>query len=345
MIKNTGILESLSGQVAKVRFDIGKPLINEICTGASGSILFVYSSDGDNSFYLYVLEGENKLSKGMEIVATGKSISVPIGNNILGRVIDIFGQAVDGGDEIVASQYKNIFDWQTDYSDVVTVKDIWETGIKVIDFFSPLVKGGKTGLFGGAGVGKTILLTEIMHNVFSSKFKDEESKARKVVSVFAGVGERIREGRELLDELKEKRVLDKTALIYGLMGENPAVRFLTAMAAATIAEDFRDTGDSDVLFFIDNIFRFAQAGSELSTLTQNTPSEDGYQPTLSSEMAAFHERLVSTKKGVISSIEAIYVPSDDSLDQGVQSIYPYLDSTVSLSRDVYQNGIFPAVDI
>lgn len=344
MKKITGNLEGITGQVAKVRFDGDKPSINEVCINKKGARMYVYSSDGDDSLYLYVLEGEEKISSGDEIFATGKSLSIPVGKQILGRVIDIFGKAVDGGEEIKKEREKNIFDWNIEYSNVITEKQVWETGIKVLDFFSPLVKGGKTGLFGGAGVGKTILLTEIMHNIFE-KSKDGNRSTKDALAVFAGVGERIREGQELLAELDERKVLDKTALVYGLMGENPAVRFLTAMAGATVAQDFRDEENTDVLFFIDNIFRFAQAGSELSTLTRNTPSEDGYQPTLASEMSAFHERLGSTKKGIISTIEAIYVPSDDQLDQGVQSIYPYLDSTISLSRDVYQSGIFPAVDI
>ncbi len=342
MRKITGILKEITGEVAKVNFDGEKPFINEVCVNKRGSKMYVYSSDGDNCLYLYILSGNDKVSSGDEIIATGKTLTIPVGKEILGRVIDVFGEAVDDGKELKSCREKGIFDWNVDYSDVVTTRDIWETGIKVLDFFSPLVKGGKTGLFGGAGVGKTILLTEIMHNVFTAR---ENGKDHDVVSVFTGVGERIREGQELWKELGDRKVLDKTALIYGLMGENPAVRLLTATAGAAIAEDFRDQEGKDVLFFIDNIFRFAQAGSELSTLTRNTPSEDGYQPTLVSEMSAFHERLVSTKKGVISSIEAIYVPSDDQLDQGVQSIFPYLDSKVSLSRDIYQSGIFPAVDI
>lgn len=343
MKKSTGEIISLIGQVAKATFNGKKPKINEVCVTDGGAIMYVYSSDSDGSICLYVLKGQNLIHRGTIINKTGRTLTIPVGKRILGRAIDIFGKAVDGGKEIEIGLENNIFDWETKYSDIETKKEIWETGIKVVDFFSPLVKGGKTGLFGGAGVGKTILLTEIMHNIFTTRKNEEGGK--KVVSVFAGVGERIREGAELLSELKEKGVLGNTALIMGLMGENPAVRFLTATAGATIANYFRDEEEKDILFFIDNIFRFAQAGSELSTLTKNIPSEDGYQPTLASEMSGFHERLVSTKKGIISSIEAIYVPSDDVMDYGVQSIYPYLDSTVSLSRDVYQRGIFPAVDI
>lgn len=337
-----GIINTIVGPVVEVIFNQEKPLINEVCK-AGKSVGFIYStSKTTNGFYVFILKGEKEINRGMEVTTSGKTMSIAVGDGILGRVIDIFGDAVDGGSKIKTFEEKDIFNYHIDYSVISTKKEIWETGIKVIDFFSPLVKGGKTGIFGGAGVGKTILLTELMHNIFTSSVKDG---GREAISVFAGVGERIREGQELFGELSEKGVLDKTALIYGLMGENAAVRMLAAKAAAAIAEYFRDIKNKDVLFFIDNIFRFAQAGSELSTLTANTPSEDGYQPTLSSDMASFHERLVSTNKGVISAIEAIYVPSDDTLDYGVQSIYPYLDSVVTLSRDIYQEGRFPAVDI
>jgi F-type H+/Na+-transporting ATPase subunit beta len=221
---------------------------------------------------------------------------------------------------------------------VVLPQEVFETGIKVIDLFSPMVKGGKMGLFGGAGVGKTMLLTELLHNVVS------ESEG-KVVSVFAGVGERSREGLELFHALRDSQVLPSASLIFGQMGENPVMRFLAAFGGVTLAEYYRDVMYRDVLFFIDNIFRFAQAGNELSTLTSTLPSEDGYQPTLESEMADFHERLVPTKAAGVSTVEAIYVPADDLMDHAVQAIFPYLDSIVVLSRDVYQQGLLPAVDI
>ncbi|EKD99648.1 MAG: hypothetical protein ACD_22C00216G0001, partial [uncultured bacterium] len=213
-----------------------------------------------------------------------------------------------------------------------------ETGIKVIDLFTPLVKGGKTGLFGGSGVGKTLLLTEILHNIVN---KDKEHN----VSVFCGIGERTREGHELYRELKKTGVLDHVLLTLSSMGDSSSIRFLTAFSAVTQAEYFRDEMSKDVLFFIDNIFRFAQAGNELSLLMNSIPSEDGYQPSLSSEMAAIHERLVSNKDRSITTIEAIYMPADDLLDQGVQAVYDYLDSAIVLSRDIYREGRFPAVDI
>lgn len=342
--KSVGHVISISGPVVEATFERRAPEVNEVCIADGGIRLLAFStSPSPNSFYLFALEKEDCISRGMIVKTTGKSMSIPVGAQMLGRVIDVFGETIDGGRKVETFESRNIFNWDVSYKETIIKKEIWETGIKVVDFFSPLVKGGKTGIFGGAGVGKTILLTEIMHNIFTSD--NGRDGKRDTVSVFAGVGERIREGQELFEELGEKKVLDRTALIYGLMGENAAVRVLAARAGTAISEYFREVMSKNVLFFIDNIFRFAQAGSELSTLMQNTPSEDGYQPSLASDMASFHERLVSTSRGIISSIEAIYVPSDDTLDQGVQSIYPHLDSVITLSRDVYQQGRFPAVDI
>ena len=271
------------------------------------------------------------------MVNSGEMMSIPVGKTVLGRIMDVFGKAADGGDQIEFTDRRPLFSQSPDYGQVLAHEEIWETGIKVIDLFSPLMKGGKMGLFGGAGVGKTILLTEVMHNVVTTK-------QEKNLSVFSGVGERTREGHELYEGIKARGLLPNICLIYGAMGENASVRFLTGLAGVTLAEYFRDQG-KDVLFLIDNVFRLAQAGNELATLMNSIPSEDGYQPTLTSEMAEFHERLVSTKSGVVSAIEAIYVPSDDLLDNGVQSIFPYLDSVVTLSRTAYQEGRLPAVDI
>jgi F-type H+-transporting ATPase subunit beta len=252
--------------------------------------------------------------------------------------MNIFGESIDGLGPIKKESEKPIYSEGLDYSEIIKRNDILETGIKVIDFFSPMTQGGKIGLFGGAGVGKTILLTEIIHNVIILRKK-------KGVSVFAGIGERIREGHELYETLAEKKVLPSVSLILGTMGENPAIRFLTGYSAVTLAEYLRDSLKKDVLFFIDNIFRFAQAGNELSVLMNTIPSEDGYQATLTSEMASLHERLVSNKDNSITSIEAIYIPNDDILDQGVQAVFPYLDSSVVLSRSIYQEGLLPAVDL
>jgi len=212
-----------------------------------------------------------------------------------------------------------------------------ETGIKVLDLFSPILKGGKVGLFGGAGVGKTMLLTEVLHNVVG--------REKKALSVFAGIGERSREGLDLYQSLGQSGVLDSATLVFGPMGANPAVRFLSAFAAATLAEYYRDTLESEVLFFVDNVYRFAQAGNEISVLTENLPSEDGYQATLESQVAKFHERLVATQQSLITTIEAVYVPADDLVDHGVQAVFPYLDSVIVMSRSIYQEGRLPAVDI
>jgi F-type H+-transporting ATPase subunit beta len=298
----------------------------------------VYSSSRKNAYYCLVLSGSDLIYRGLELENTNSSLSIPVGEGILGRVIDIFGSPVDGRGEITTKDTRNLLQTPPSFASIQSKQEIWETGIKVIDLYSPLIKGGKMGLFGGAGVGKTLLLSEILHNVVGDKLKNN-------VSVFSGVGERTREGQELVEELEQRGVLGSTALIFGAMGENAAVRFLTALAGVSLAEYFRDVMHKNVLFFIDNVFRFAQAGNEMATLMNTIPSEDGYQSTLASEMANFHERLISTDSGVISAIEAIYIPSDDILDHGVQSIYPYLDSVVTLSRQVFQEGLMPAVDV
>lgn len=336
--KNQGKVVGVRGQVAEVEFSQIKPEMREILT-ADGVMLQVYSSSGAGTFYCYVLVGAEKLVRGMRVEAVGEVLRVPVGDATLGRVVDIFGGAVDGLGEIKLDKKAPVFRDTVEYSELVSETMVWETGIKVIDMFAPLVRGGKMGLFGGAGVGKTLLLTEILHNVVTLGKKDNK------VSVFAGVGERAREGQELHEELRLRGILPAVALVFGPMGENAAVRYLTGLAGVTMAEYFRDELKKDVLFFIDNVFRFAQAGNELATLMNTIPSEDGYQATLASEMAAFHERLVSTKSAGISAIEAIYIPSDDFLDHGIQSVFPYLDSVVTLSRLVYQEGRLPAIDI
>ncbi len=337
-IKPTGQVKSVAGNIADVEFWTDMPEMHEvlIAPGDPTIKLVVYASSGVSAFYCQVLSGQDRLFRGMELVNTGGLISMPVGDEVLGRVLDVFGGPADGGPPVVTQRTKPIFGPSPEYDAVSTHEEIWETGIKVIDLFSPLMRGGKMGLFGGSGVGKTLLLTEMMHNIVTAKPGN--------VSVFSGVGERTREGQELWESLKSRNLLKYVSLIFGAMGESAAVRFLTGLAGVTIAEDFRDQS-RDVLFLIDNVFRLAQAGNELATLMNDIPSEDGYQATLVSEMATFHERLVSTQKGVISSIEAIYVPSDDLLDQGVQSIFPYLDSIVTLSRAVYQEGRLPAIDI
>lgn len=336
--KLKGRVISVQGQVAEVEFLKFPPELHDILymEDEDRVKMKVYASSESGVFYCLVLGNSDKLYRGAVVVNSGETMSVPVGDEVLGRVLNIFGETVDGGKQLKGTSKMPIFANAPSYETVSMQSDIWETGIKALDLFSPLLRGGKMGLFGGAGVGKTLLLTELMHNVMTAKAGN--------ASVFAGVGERTREGHELFEELKSRGLLQYVSLIFGPMGENAAVRYLTGLAGVTMAEYFRDSG-KDVMFLVDNVFRLAQAGNELSVLMNTIPSEDGYQPTLASEMAAFHERLVSTQKGVISAIEAIYVPSDDLLDYGVQSIFPYLDSVVTLSRSVYQQGRMPAIDI
>ena len=331
------IIKAIRGQV--VVMEGSKCQIHEVFTVKQNKVLVqVYLIDDEQNIYGLILKGESEIRKGMELKNTGKKLSMPVGEELLGRAVNMFGEPLDGkplkikeSDEV----------WRTDRIKPKDGKlEVWETGIKVIDFFAPLIKGGKLGLFGGAGVGKTVLLTEIMQSIFVGKGGGKDN-----VAVFAGVGERTREADELYDELKEKKVLDQTSLILGMMSQNAALRFTTAFAGVTVAEYFRDKLNKNVLFFIDNVFRFAQAGSELTALTGVIPSEEGYQPTLGAEMAQFHERLVSSDRAVVSSIEAIYVPADDMLDQAVVAVQPYLTSVIALSRDVYQQGYMPAVDV
>lgn len=335
-----GKIISIQGQIVEVEFRDEQPNIHDILISEDDPLvkLEVSVSSGHSAFYCLSLGSIDKLCRGMKVANTKKPILIPVGQNSLGRVIDIFGNPLDGKGKIETQSQVPIYRKSLSFGEILQHKEVLETGIKVIDLFSPIVRGGKIGIFGGAGVGKTLLLTEIIHNLVSLK-------KEKTVSVFAGVGERIREGQELYETLKEKEVLNSVCLILGTMGENPAIRFLTGFTGVTLAEYFRDSLKKDVLFFIDNVFRFAQAGNELSVLMNTLPSEDGYQATLASEMAIFHERLISNKENSISTIEAIYLPNDDILDQGVQAIFPYLDSTIVLSRSIYQEGFLPAVDI
>ncbi|MGE5041446.1 MAG: F0F1 ATP synthase subunit beta [Candidatus Levyibacteriota bacterium] len=335
-----GTIITISGQIAEVEFEDTLPSVHDVLTvDEMPSVhLEVWESATSTTFYCIILSPENKLQRGLRVTNTGTSITIPTGNQVLGRVLDIFGNPQDGKQHFTPENNKPIFSKELSFDEVIPPTQILETGIKAIDFFAPIFKGGKAGIFGGAGVGKTILLTEIIHNVVILN-------KSKSVSVFTGVGERIREGHELYETLQESKVLPQVVLIVGQMGENPAVRFRTALAGLTIAEQFRDEQQKDVLFFIDNVFRFAQAGYELSTLMNTLPGEGGYQATLTSEMGRFHERLVSTQKAAVTTIEAVYVPSDDNSDPAVQAIFPYLDSTIILSRNLYQEGRFPAMDM
>lgn len=335
-----GRIKSVKGQLIEVSFGKKKPLISELLhLKENKEVKFVvYSSSGDSTFYCLSLSESSILKRGDEVVGTNSPITFPVGKSLLSRVVDVFGHPSDGGGEIKTDEYMPIMKRSQAAKDSISIdQKQLETGIKVIDVFAPMSEGGKAGLFGGAGVGKTILLTEILHNIIG---RDREN----TYSIFAGIGERSREGLELFETLKKTDIMSNIALIFGQMAENPAVRFLSVNSALTLTENFR-SNNKNVLFFMDNVFRYAQAGNELSVLTGMLPSEDGYQATLESEMAKFHERLYSTKTAKVSSIEAIYVPADDILDRGVQSIFPYLESVIVLSRNLYQEGILPAVDI
>jgi len=335
----TGKVVSVRGSIIEVGFETSQlPELKTILhLEKDKHSLLEIRSFTDNTRATCLLLTDSIVARGDSVISSGRTLHVPVGKGNLGRVIDIFGNPLDGNEKPVHEHVHSIYQQKPSFSDMSVHHQLLETGIKIIDVFCPLLKGGKLGLFGGAGVGKTILLTELIHNVVSQK------QTGKTVSVFAGVGERIREGQELYEALGDNKVLKDVCLVFGPMSENPAVRHLTAFTALTQAEYFRDNG-SDVLFFIDNVFRFAQAGNEVSLLTNMIPSEDGYQATLHSEMAAFHERLASTNQA-ITSIEAIYIPNDDMLDQAVQSVLPYLDSIVVLSRSLYQEGLLPAIDV
>lgn len=339
-----GKIISINGQVVEVTFGKGTPSLHDVLylKDDPSVLLEIYASSDSGVYYCLLLSTTNNIYRGQTIINTEKPLNFPVGEAVLGRLLDVFGNAQDGKGLLNAVEKKSIYSHPLAYVDVSSQQAILETGIKAIDFFAPMLKGGKTGLFGGAGVGKTVLLTEIIHNIVQMA---QTSKEIKNISVFAGIGERSREGQELYESVTQSGVLPFSTLIYGPMGENPTNRFLAAFAAATVAENFRDSLKKDVIFFIDNIFRFAQAGNELSLLMNTIPSEDGYQATLDSEMASFHERLLSTKENSITTIETVYVPNDDILDQAVQAVFPYLDSTLYLSRAVYQEGRFPAIDL
>lgn len=335
-----GRVKAVTGQVVTVEVLDEKPQIHEILVleEDAACTLEVYTSSSPTQLYCICLGDVRKVYRGAPVINTHRVLSFPVGQEILGRAMNIFGEAIDDKGPIPAHEYNSVYSTKINLNSVTTPSGIMETGIKAIDFFSPILKGGKVGLFGGAGVGKTIILTEIINNIVIQKDNN-------AVSVFAGVGERVRECRELYETFLDTGVLESVALIYATMGENPALRFHAANAGATVSEYFRDSINKDVLFFVDNIFRYAQAGQELSTVMNMLPSESGYQATLASQMADFHERLHSTTDSHITTIEAIYVPADDTLDYAVQAIVPYLDTSLVLSRNIYQTGRFPAVDV
>jgi len=338
MEQHHGQIVAVKGDIVEVEFKENPPARHELLTLADNqnARIEVYSSTQYDTLLCISLSDPTELFRGAKILKTGKSLEVPVGEKLLGRVVDVFGEPIDGLGQVAAEKRVSIYRDAPSYDSASFTNEFLETGIKVIDFFTPVRKGGKIGLFGGSGVGKTVLLSELMHNI---------AVFHKGVSVFAGVGERIREGHELYETLTQTNVLPHVALVFGQMNESAAVRFRVGYTALALAEYFRDEANKDVLFFIDNVYRFVQAGNELSTLLNTIPSEDGYQATLTGEVGVFQERLISTKESKITTIQAIYVPADDLTDAGVQAIVPYFDSIVTLSRTVYQEGRHPSVDI
>lgn len=291
---------------------------------------------GDGVVRTIAMDATDGLKRGMEVTNTEGSISVPVGDEVLGRVFNVLGDTVDNGPQFGPdAQRMPIHRDAPKYEDLNDNTEILETGIKVIDLLAPYVRGGKIGLFGGAGVGKTVLIQELIHNI---------AQGHNGISVFTGVGERTREGNDMYYEMKESGVLDKTAMVYGQMNEPPGARMRVALTGLTIAEYFRDVKGQDVLLFIDNIFRFTQAGSEVSALLGRIPSAVGYQPTLATEMGQLQERITSTKQGSITSIQAVYVPADDYTDPAPATTFAHLDATTNLERSLTQMGIYPAVD-
>jgi F-type H+-transporting ATPase subunit beta len=342
-----GKIVQIIGPVVDVEFEPGKlPAIYNALEvpGVEIKDIFSYSKKlvlevahhlGESQVRAVAMASTDGLTRGMAVTDTGAPISIPVGKETLGRILNIIGEAVDKGPDIKAKKTYPIHRPAPEFEQQSTKVEMFETGLKVVDLLEPYTKGGKTGLFGGAGVGKTILIQELIHNI---------AKQHGGISVFAGVGERTREGNDLYHEMKESGVLEKTALIFGQMTEPPGSRLRVGLTGLTAAEYFRDEEGQDVLLFIDNIFRFTQAGSEVSALLGRMPSAVGYQPTLATEMGALQERITSTKKGSITSVQAIYVPADDITDPAPATAFAHLDATTVLSRALTELGIYPAVD-
>jgi F-type H+/Na+-transporting ATPase subunit beta len=343
-MKATGAIISIRGQVAEVEFTDGeRPTIHDILIVADQPDikLEVVSSSSATTFYCLILTHVPKIPRGTPVINTREPLMIPVGEDVLGRAFDIFAKDHDKEGEVESHEKRPLFNTvQYNLKSTEKSRSVIETGIKAVDFFSPIIKGGKTALVGGAGTGKTVTLTELVNRLVIRQKNKEKN-----VAVFSAVGERSREAQELHEDLKTAEVLESTSILLGQMGENPSIRFRTAFAGATVAEYFRDAMQKDVYFFMDNVYRFAQAGHELAMLMHSIPSEDGYQPTLGSEMASLQERLISTDNGAITSFMALFVPSDDMTDYGVRSVFPYLDAMIILSREVLQSGRFPAVDL
>ena len=339
MSKNTGTVSQIMGPVLDIRFPEGQlpQLLSAIEIAHNGEKLVaeVAQHIGDNVVRCIAMSSTDGLQRGMEAVDTGKPISVPVGEQCLGRVFNLLGQTIDGGEQVTQAEQWPIHRPAPDYDEQEPATEILETGIKVVDLICPYAKGGKIGLFGGAGVGKTVLIMELINNV---------AKAHGGISVFTGVGERTREGNDLYREMNESGVINKTAMVYGQMNEPPGARMRVGLSGLTMAEYFRDVKHQDVLLFIDNIYRFTQAGSEVSALLGRMPSAVGYQPTLATEMGALQERITSTKNGSITSVQAVYVPADDLTDPAPATTFAHLDATTVLDRGIASLGIYPAVD-
>ena len=334
----TGTIKRIIGPVVDVDFGENLPDIYtalEVMKDGKKLVLEVEQHLGRGLVRSVAMDSTDGLARGIEVVNTGAPISVPVGKSTLGRIFNVLGATIDDGQAIKVEKRLPIHRKAPEYTAQATKIEILETGIKVIDLICPVLKGGKVGLFGGAGVGKTVVIQELIHNIASE---------HGGYSVFAGVGERTREGNDLYHEMKESGVLDKVAMVFGQMNEPPGARLRVGLSGLTMAEYFRDVEGKDVLLFIDNIFRFTQAGSEVSALLGRIPSAVGYQPTLATEMGILQERITSTDKGSVTSVQAVYVPADDLTDPAPATTFAHLDSTVVLNRSLSEIGIYPAVD-
>ena len=340
-----GYISQVIGPVVDIHFDNGKeekitlPRIHDAMeiTRPNGKILIVEVQQhiGENTVRTVAMDTTDGLKRGMEAISHGSPITMPVGDQVKGRLMNVTGNPIDGMTELDKKGALPIHREPPKFEDLTTSREVLYTGIKVIDLLEPYSKGGKIGLFGGAGVGKTVLIMELINNI---------AKGHNGYSVFAGVGERTREGNDLYTEMSESGVIEKTAMVFGQMNEPPGARMRVGLTGLTIAENFRDEGGKDVLLFIDNIFRFTQAGSEVSALLGRVPSAVGYQPTLQTEMGALQERITSTKNGSITSVQAVYVPADDLTDPAPATTFAHLDATTVLSRAIVEQGIYPAVD-
>ncbi len=338
-MESKGKVSAILGAVVDVSFEGQKlpEIYNALEVDFDGSnlVLEVAQHLGDSAVRTIAMDSTDGLKRGVEVVDTGKPISVPVGEKVLGRMFDLLGNTIDGKDNVSRDQELPIHRSAPKFDQLATSTDVLVTGIKVIDLMEPYTKGGKTGLFGGAGVGKTVLIQELIRNIATE---------HGGYSLFAGVGERTREGNDLYGEMIESGVIDKTAMVFGQMNEPPGARLRVALSALTMAEYFRDQEGKDVLLFVDNIFRFTQAGSEVSALLGRMPSAAGYQPTLSTEMGELQERITSTKKGSVTSVQAVYVPADDLTDPAPANTFAHLDATTVLERRISELGIYPAID-